>query len=52
MVLADDVAVVVVVVAVPGELCAMQRAEKQQVSATMARIRIFMERELEEFSTE
>jgi len=39
------------VVAVPGELCPMQRAEKPQVNAIIARIRVLMGGELEESST-
>ena len=41
-----------VAVAVGDELWAKPTPDKAQVNATMARIRIFMGRELEEFSTE
>ena len=50
VVLAVEV-VVVVVAAVPGELCARQTPDRPQVSATVARIRVLMAAELEEFST-
>ena len=42
---------VVVVVVVAGELCPKQTPNRPQVNATRARMRIFMGRELEEFST-
>ena len=39
------------VVAVVGEVCAKAKPDRPQVNAIIARIRVFMAAELEEFST-